>query len=131
MALSKKRLAMGEEAWAEYQKERIRRKTKSPQSRKKNALAVADWRRNTKERLIEYKGGKCEICGYSKKCPGAYDFHHINPGEKEFGISRSGKCRKYEDLIAEVDKCQLLCKNCHAEVEQIKYIESRNQSGEE
>ena len=39
-----------------------------------------------KEKLVEYKGGKCEICGYDK-CITALEFHHLNPEEKEFSIS--------------------------------------------
>lgn len=40
-------------------------------------------RQKNKLYLIEYKGGKCEICGYNK-CPDALEFHHINPKEKKF-----------------------------------------------
>ncbi len=68
-------------------------------------------KRAIKHRLIAYKGGKCEICGYDK-CEGALQFHHINPDEKEFQISDKDIL---EDLFKEVDKCQLLCANCHIE----------------
>lgn len=43
-------------------------------------------RNNLKIKAIEYKGGKCEICGYDK-CVDALDFHHLDPSEKEFRIS--------------------------------------------
>ena len=75
---------------------------------------VVSWRVRTKMRLIDYKGGKCLRCGYDKRIPGAYDFHHRDPEQKDFGIG--GKTKSFEALKAEVDKCDLLCRRCHAEV---------------
>lgn len=81
---------------------------------KKNSL---NWQRRTKEILIQYKGGKCEICGYDKKFSSAYHFHHINPKEKEFNLS---SIKSLDKLKAEADKCQLLCVNCHSEIHEIE-----------
>jgi len=64
---------------------------------------------------LEYKGGKCQICGY-KKYPGALELHHINKAEKSFGIGDKGYTRSWEKVKAELDKCVLLCANCHREV---------------
>ena len=77
--------------------------------------AVQRRRDKTKELLVEYKGGKCEICGYNK-CIGALEFHHINPNEKEFGIGQKGYTRSIEKNKEEVDKCILVCANCHREI---------------
>ena len=77
--------------------------------------AVQRRRDKTKELLVEYKGGKCEICGYDR-CIGALEFHHINPDEKEFGIGQNGYTRSIEKNKAEVDKCLLVCANCHREI---------------
>jgi len=63
--------------------------------------------------LVEYKGGKCVRCGYNKNVK-ALQFHHIDKTTKLFSIS-SGHCRSWKSQIAEVDKCILLCANCHAE----------------
>jgi predicted HNH restriction endonuclease len=63
--------------------------------------------------LIDYKGGECEICGYSK-CDSALQFHHKDPTEKDFTIS--GKSLSFDRLKEEVDKCMLVCSNCHAEI---------------
>ena len=101
--ISKRRLDMGEDKWLEYQKQRKGDKVKK-------------WRKRKKWQLVLYKGGKCQICGYNKKIPAVYDFHHRNPDEKEFGIAKDGRCRGIEKLKKEVDKCNLLCKNCHAEI---------------
>ena len=68
-----------------------------------------------KEELIAYKGGKCEICGYNK-CIAALEFHHINPEEKDFAISNSNIYKNIEALKQEIDKCMLVCANCHREL---------------
>jgi len=63
---------------------------------------------------IEYKGGKCEICGYDK-CRWALDFHHKNKDEKEFSIGSSYNI-SWERIKNELDKCILICSNCHREI---------------
>lgn len=67
-----------------------------------------------KQKCIDYKGGKCQICGYNK-CNGALEFHHRNPSEKEFAISKFKTKRFCEETKKELDKCDLLCANCHRE----------------
>ena len=76
--------------------------------------AVKKRRKKLKQMAIEHKGGKCAACGYCK-CVGALEFHHLNPSEKEFGLSTRGLTRSWEKTKAEVDKCVLLCANCHRE----------------
>lgn len=75
--------------------------------------AVINWRKRTKLKLVEYKGGKCQICEYNKSI-NALHFHHIDPNEKDFQIS--GKSLSFEKLKSEVDKCILVCSNCHSEI---------------
>lgn len=67
----------------------------------------------TKKWAVEYKGGKCCMCGYNKYI-GALEFHHKDPSKKDFNIS-NGKTDK-EDLKKELDKCALVCVNCHREI---------------
>lgn len=76
--------------------------------------AVQNARRKIKEKLVAYKGGKCEKCGYDK-CIGALEFHHLDPNEKKFQISNPN-VKSFEKLKTEVDKCILLCSNCHREL---------------
>jgi transposase-like protein len=75
--------------------------------------AVIEWRKRTKKKLVEYKGGKCQVCEYDKSL-NALHFHHLNPNEKDFSIS--GKSLSFEKLKSEVDKCILVCSNCHSEI---------------
>lgn len=74
---------------------------------------VISWRKRTKIKLIKYKGGECEKCGYNK-CISALHFHHLNSEEKDFTIS--SKSLSFDKLKNEVDKCILVCSNCHAEI---------------
>ena len=78
--------------------------------------AVTRWRRRVKRRLIGEAGGECRLCGYSRY-QGALQFHHLDPREKEFLISRNGATRSMAEVRREAAKCVLLCANCHAEVE--------------
>ena len=72
---------------------------------------TSKYRKDIKRRLVEYKGGKCQICGYNR-CVDALDFHHIK--EKTYNIS--GGTKSFERLKKEVDKCILVCSNCHREI---------------
>ena len=78
-----------------------------------NTEAVESWRKRKKKALVEYKGGKCQYCGYSK-CIEALEFHHLDPNIKSFTIS--GKSKSFNSLKSEVDKCILVCSNCHKEI---------------
>lgn len=69
---------------------------------------------DVKIKLVEYKGGQCERCGYNKSIA-ALEFHHRDPNQKEFSIAK-GKSRSIDKLKLEVDKCDLLCSNCHQEL---------------
>jgi predicted HNH restriction endonuclease len=66
-----------------------------------------------RERVVAYLGGKCAICGYTY-CTAALDAHHIDPLEKDFNIS--SRMTSWKAIVRELDKCILLCANCHREV---------------
>ena len=64
---------------------------------------------------LEYKGGRCERCGYNR-CLEALEFHHISSSEKDFSVSSRGYTRSWKRVREELDKCILLCANCHREI---------------
>lgn len=82
--------------------------------RKANYRRVKSFRNRLKERAVEYKGGKCVLCGYNR-CIKSFDFHHLDPKEKDFTIG-SNSSISWDKLKIELDKCVLLCANCHREV---------------
>ena len=76
-------------------------------------------RRNSKLVYLKYKGDKCEICNYNK-CESSLTFHHKNKEDKLFcigslneRISNISELKNY--IINELDKCVILCRNCHHE----------------
>jgi hypothetical protein len=79
-----------------------------------NIKAVAKRRKKVREMAIEKLGGKCLACGYNK-CQNALEFHHVDETKKDFGISSKGYTRSWKAIEAEIDKCLLLCANCHRE----------------
>lgn len=77
--------------------------------------AVIKRRKTIKEKLIEYKGGVCERCGYEgTRCPEVMDFHHQDPTQKEFTLARTNI--SLDRQKKEVDKCMMLCCRCHREI---------------
>jgi len=70
--------------------------------------------RKRKKECLKYKGERCIICGYNKH-DGSLVFHHIDPTQKDFGISR-WTTASLERTKSELDKCVLVCANCHGEI---------------
>ena len=56
---------------------------------------------------------KCTVCGYAKS-RAAIDFHHRDPSTKDIEVTKL-KNRSYDVIKREVDKCDILCANCHRE----------------
>lgn len=77
--------------------------------------AVKKRRKKIRKMAIEILGGKCVNCGYDR-CSDALDIHHRNSSEKDFGISARGYTRSWEKIKDELNKCDLLCANCHREL---------------
>lgn len=80
-----------------------------------NTDAVTKRRKKLKRMAVEYKGGKCERCGYSKSLA-SLAFHHVDPTQKDFQIAQKGYTRAWETVRLELDKCILVCNNCHGEI---------------
>jgi len=83
-------------------------------------------RKDIKKMALEYKGGACEKCGYNK-CKTALVFHHKEPDGKDFSVASKGYTRSWERVKKELDKCMLLCSNCHAEIHAFRQLSLRNQ----
>ena len=77
--------------------------------------AVKQRRRKVRQMAIEHLGGRCNRCGYDR-CVDALEFHHLDSSMKDFGISNRGYTRSWKKIREEIEKCELLCANCHREV---------------
>jgi len=70
-------------------------------------------RRDKKQALVDLFGGACQRCGYSKM-QAALEFHHINAQSKKEKPAALVGQGTTEYALVELDKCALLCANCHA-----------------
>jgi hypothetical protein len=68
--------------------------------------------REYKQKAYQYKGGKCADCGLNDD-PSIFDFHHLDPNQKDFEIGEGRRMELSEEVKRELDKCVLLCSNCH------------------
>jgi len=67
-----------------------------------------------KKKAVEYKGGKCHLCGYDR-CTSALEFHHVDRSMKEFSFSGNHSV-SWKRMKAELDKCICVCCLCHREI---------------
>ena len=70
-------------------------------------------RKQKKDRIVQYLGGGCIICGYNKSNRSLHA-HHVLRDSKDFNVSQSSA--GWHTIEPELDKCVLLCANCHGEV---------------
>lgn len=68
-------------------------------------------KRKRKLWAISYLGGCCSKCKQEFH-PAVYEFHHTKPEEKDRDPSKMMTLSQ-ERLKTELDKCILLCANCH------------------
>ncbi len=83
----------------------------------RHARNVHQRARRLREQLIKEAGGCCTRCSYAR-CPNALEFHHRDPSTKLFGLTALNLRRKtLEQVQLELKKCELVCANCHREIE--------------
>lgn len=75
----------------------------------------ASMRQLIKQWALEYKGNKCECCGYDKTS-WALELHHKDPTKKDFNISDRDIHLDWPAIKEELDKSILVCANCHREI---------------
>ncbi|HXF00633.1 MAG TPA: hypothetical protein VN458_09850 [Solirubrobacterales bacterium] len=77
--------------------------------------AVTRRKQKVKLLLVDEAGGCCAICGYDP-CILNLHFHHVDPAEKSFVLS-SSTTMSLAAYREELQKCVLVCANCHGEIE--------------
>ena len=108
---------MEEPYWKKYRRKNIERCRENQRTRyhanpskdiervSKNRQRIKDWFADYKLKIV------CPICGESS--PECFDFHHIDPIQKSFNIGNTVKWTSISALKKELEKCIVLCANCH------------------
>ncbi len=91
------------------------RRDRQSRCRKCEYTAMSKRRYKIKANLIALHGSKCKRCGYDR-CLKALSFHHRDRTQKSFAMCGKSVIA-YKRLVEESMKCDLLCMNCHMEVE--------------
>lgn len=92
----------------------VKKYNSKEEQRAARSLRESEVRRRNKVKAILCKGGGCSACGikYDGTNAPIFDFHHLNENEKEANPASLMKNR-WETIEAEINKCVLLCSNCH------------------
>lgn len=81
-----------------------------------NSDKVKNWRKRTKDRIVEAFGNKCCICG-GKFSQEIYDLHHVDPKQKKFSLgSIRSNSKAWNKIVEELRKCIMVCSNCHRSI---------------
>ena len=75
-------------------------------------------RYRAKSAAIKWLGGRCRNCGWEGD-EAAFQFHHVDPHKKDFTVGNIAN-KNWESIKKELNKCVLLCANCHAVVHSTK-----------
>lgn len=82
---------------------------------------MAEYMRNRRatrrNAIINLLGGECTECSSKENL----EINHIDRSLKSFTLSGKGLDKKWETVLTEVNKCELLCKECHLEKTRIQY----------
>lgn len=94
--------------------EQAKRAKNNPNMKSIRNKAATKAKNITRAKMLEYHGGTlaCEDCGYTSDIPAVFDYHHLDPSTKEHEVS-SMLDRKWDIVLKELNKCVLLCANCH------------------
>lgn len=78
--------------------------------------SAQDGVKRNRQLCLNYKGGRCVICGYNR-CAHSLAFHHLDPSKKDAPLFNILTHRTFGDKVkSELDKCILVCANCHGEI---------------
>lgn len=114
----------------EYNVRKSRNNSLTSQCKSCGAEAVIARQRKIKSKCVRYMDSKCVDCGVESIHEGydynlgMFEFHHTEPEHKDFSISEK-KTQSFVKLTDELDKCVLLCGNCHVK----RHVKMREKVG--
>lgn len=99
-----------------YNRKPISYYCKNCEKTKRDAYKAKAWAKSRNYSLKSYwvsvMGGKCQRCGYSEFVT-SLEFHHVSRSEKSSSPSPVIFSNDKLKTASELDKCCLLCRNCH------------------
>lgn len=94
---------------------RYHREVWYPKNKARRAELNKVWREENTRIFKEWKATqKCSLCGETESC--CLDLHHLDPTKKEYAIAATSRFTSFKNLQKELDKCVVLCSNCHRKV---------------
>jgi len=70
---------------------------------------IREWLKDLKIGLV------CQKCGEDH--PSCIEYHHKDPSQKDFQISKAAKLGYgKEKIVEEISKCLVVCSNCHRKI---------------
>ena len=106
----------------ECQKAQEKQHYQDSKERQQSVKSTAAFQKQRNIMLVEQaKTIGCKKCGEKREY--VLDFHHLNADDKINIISRMIKSASAETLIRELNKCDVLCSNCHREFHYLNYRE--------
>ena len=89
---------------------------------------IVEYRKRIKKALVKGFGGACQVC--KQEFPEfIFDFHHLNPKEKSFGLGCASTTRAKSSYADEAKKCIMVCSHCHRYIEYANLDISNLESG--
>ena len=95
----------------------------------KNAKRKIAWQQRRREEIRRWwkelkHGMSCERCG--ENAPACLHFHHRDATNKMFDIGDAvSKGRARHVILAELEKCAVLCANCHLKLHWLDRLRGR------
>lgn len=108
------KMAKTSKAWVEKNPDKVHATKRRYYLKNKELIIQKNQERKIvlKIKCIDYLGGSCNRCKLNVDCLDVYCFHHRNPLDKDFSLS-TRRTSTFEAIKSELDKCELLCSNCH------------------
>jgi hypothetical protein len=86
-----------------------------PKNKEKRLLLGRQYKQRNIQRFQDWKKlQECKIC--REKETVCLDLHHLDPEAKDFTVSTKVCSTSWEKLLIEINKCVVLCANCHRKV---------------
>jgi len=100
--------------YSEYPKASITKSGYAGECKMCKSKRIKELRTERENILMGMFSDKCYDCGVEHSNPSFFDFYHVNKTTKKREVKQI-ICGSFTTLMDEVNKCVMLCPNCHRE----------------